>query len=601
MIDDRRVYYIMMLVLFTWINLYNVADGVDAYFMDSSTSSMQLKRRFHSSFHTMRNSNHAYLHQSVTTTVYGTIYDDYDNDNDDSRIQELPVTTTPIAQPEQKQPPFIITTIDVNSSSRSSSPVEIAAKMTISQIISLIGIIYAIGILLVLAMDDHDSIMATIEATLTLTTTSSSSSSYIPELIEDLTKENLFHATDNIIDIALPPLSSPSEAVIMALGEGIAGIIGSFVSCCLSLILMYRSNNNKDKMTILQDEELQGLQSNDEGMIVPEEDGRVDKTDSLDEKQLYHPQSIFNTLDVTGTSSIQASGISAASTTPAEEAVAGSDFFLAQAATLSIAENLGGLSPLYASIVSVLLATIPYELIKITSRNARMKSQTIQQDELLVELIREEEDRKQNSKIPFVVGFPTKTKPSYSVTNYPTIITATPAVVNPVYMQNNRQLQSSSPTSLLELDAVELFSDVTKWLEYSVLRSEFRGSFNMFLSNTVEVSAKATENTSTMAASTTTTTTLLVHGITHNMILNNIIESAMFGVFAAISAQLYADLLYGWFGFGGPLKKYMIRTRTTQEWSQRYITIGISSAALFGIYEAAQDPVREWITAVTSL
>ena len=124
----------------------------------------------------------------------------------------------------------------------------------------------------------------------------------------------------------------------------------------------------------------------------------------------------------------------------------------------------------------------------------------------------------------------------------------------------------------------------------------------MFLSNTVEVSAaEATENTSTMAASTTTTTTLLVHGITHNMILNNIIESAMFGVFAAISAQLYADLLYGWFGFGGPLKKYMIRTRTTQEWSQRYITIGISSAALFGIYEAAQDPVREWITAVTSL
>ena len=76
----------------------------------------------------------------------------------------------------------------------------------------------------------------------------------------------------------------------------------------------------------------------------------------------------------------------------------------------------------------------------------------------------------------------------------------------------------------------------------------------------------------------------------------SVVESAMFGTFAAISAQLYADLLYGGFGFGGTDKKQAVRNRTIQEWSKRYLTTGISAATLFGVYEAANQPVSDWIT-----
>ena len=480
------------------------------------------------------------------------------------------------------------------TSSSSSSVVEIAARMTISQVISLIGILYAIGIVVILAMD-HDSILATIEATsLQMTTPATSDElngvSYRPEFITDLTIDSVFHATDNIIDIALPPLNSPSEAVIMTLGEGIAGIIGSIASFCLSLLVMY---NNK-RMTNGEQKP-----SGQEGMRERELNISNDIGQTNDVNNNPTPtRSIFDTLDTTGTLSTSSSTkmVGSSTTTPAEEAVAGSDFFLAQAATLSIAESIG-LSPFYASIVSVLLATIPYELIKVSSRRARLQLNRIQEDELLMKLLQEEDDRKRNSKLPFLVGFPTKQirnkimniNKDYDGQSPTKTATSTVVENQPPTITIFQKLDRESPSSLMEFDAVEVFSDVTKWLEYSVLRSEFKGTFNMFLSNEV------TEASSSATTTTTAYSTLFEMSSTMMMTMNNVVESAMFGIFAATSAQLYADLLYGWFGFGGPLKRNMVRTRSVQDWSKRYITVGISSATLFGIYEAAQRPVTDWI------
>ena len=489
----------------------------------------------------------------------------------------------------------------------SSSVVEMAARMTASQIVSLIGILYAIGIVVILAMD-RDSILATIEAT-----SDGTASSYLPEFITDLTTDNLFHATDNIIDIAMPPLNSPSEAVIMTLGEGIAGIIGSIASFCLSLAVMY-NNNQKSKTDNTGERKASGQGGIDDEreLAMTKATNDIVKKINFNSNQLTPTtpkKSIFDTLDTTGTLSTTIAG--STSTTPAEEAVAGSDFFLAQAATLSIAESIG-LSPFYASIVSVLLATIPYELIKVSSRRARLQLNRMQEDELLMKLLQEEDDRKRNSKLPFLVGFPTKRiirnktmdsnddsdGPSpYSRTNYPLVATkstATSAVVGtqpPPTTTIFQKLDRESPTSVMEFDAVEVFSDVTKWLEYSVLRSEFKGTFNMFLSNEVTEAAASSTATTEYSPMFEMSSSLL-------MTMDNVVESAMFGIFAATSAQLYADLLYGWFGFGGTLKKSMVRTRSVQDWSKRYITVGISSATLFGIYEAAQKPVTDWIASL---
>jgi len=133
--------------------------------------------------------------------------------------------------------------------------------------------------------------------------------------------------------------------------------------------------------------------------------------------------------------------------------------------------------------------------------------------------------------------------------------------------QNNiEQLSSEERTNNNDaggsrsIDVVEIFADVTKWLEYNVLRTEFGETMAMG------------EN---MLGPTST--------------------GAVFGVFAALSTQLYADVLYGYFRYGPESRYTEVQSRTELDWFSIYALRAVSSAVLFGVYESCQGPVTQWI------
>jgi hypothetical protein len=115
------------------------------------------------------------------------------------------------------------------------------------------------------------------------------------------------------------------------------------------------------------------------------------------------------------------------------------------------------------------------------------------------------------------------------------------------------------------LDLVDFFSDITKWLEYDILKHDFSGR-------------------------------LMVDGLP----MYPGIEGALFGSLASLSAQLYADILYVYFGFGPEEIQAKVKARTADEWSAIYLSRIIVGATLFGVYEAVQIPLTSFISALLS-
>eukprot|EP00957_Ditylum_brightwellii_P179644 13684634-Ditylum_brightwellii.AAC.1 len=80
----------------------------------------------------------------------------------------------------------------------------------------------------------------------------------------------------------------------------------------------------------------------------------------------------------------------AASSSILTEAVAGADFFLTRAAAVPLLVSVG-FDPILASLLSVFIASVPYELVK---DQARRKQQRSKENNLLGELLVEEQDRR---------------------------------------------------------------------------------------------------------------------------------------------------------------------------------------------------------------
>ncbi|GMH47876.1 hypothetical protein TrRE_jg6028 [Triparma retinervis] len=126
-------------------------------------------------------------------------------------------------------------------------------------------------------------------------------------------------------------------------------------------------------------------------------------------------------------------------------------------------------------------------------------------------------------------------------------------------------------TSESTLDYVEFTTDVTKWLEYSVLTSNFR---------------------STIAGG--------IGGGYYRSWLGRFVESAVFGIICAVSSELYKDTAYYYAGFGDSKKSDEVRSRTLKEWASRYLATSLASASLFGIYDAARLPLSSYIVELFS-
>lgn len=235
------------------------------------------------------------------------------------------------------------------------------------------------------------------------------------------------------------------------------------------------------------------------------------------------------------------------------EAVADGDFLLTQAATIPILEGIG-LTAFTASAASVLLAMVPFSLVKFISRR---KQRLLEEDRILQQILTEQLEseerlrrRRALSSLPISFDLFVKDEPSLEK-----------KIVN----LNNLQYIQNEMDSFGKFDLVELFTDVAKWLQYSVLSSEFGD---------------------------------LIIPKGERLFPGE--EGAIFGSIATISSQIYSDVLYGYFGLGDEAKRDVVRSRTAYEWSRLYLYKAVYAASLFGVYESVKAPARKVVNAFLS-
>lgn len=193
------------------------------------------------------------------------------------------------------------------------------------------------------------------------------------------------------------------------------------------------------------------------------------------------------------------------------DALRDGDYFLTRAAAFSLLEGVG-ISESFANILGTLFAVIPAQIIKINS-NRRLQQQ---------------------SNFEGSTGLFSPSSEAKS---------------------NEEGIDDDE----FEIDFVEFFADTTKWLEYSVLSSDF--------------------------------TRTVFPG-------NPTLESASFGFLAAFSSQVYADILYRYTDYGPQKVKNAALQRSSDEWISLYVSKCFSSAALFGVYEYMRSPITRFFQSV---
>jgi len=218
------------------------------------------------------------------------------------------------------------------------------------------------------------------------------------------------------------------------------------------------------------------------------------------------------------------------------DALADGDYFLTRAAAFPLLTAVG-LPPVLVSAASVAFATVPYELIKFVSRR---RSELQAENELLQDLLMQQQaNTGQNNFAREIKKLKTRGEG-----------------VNPAELIPVKEKSESV------IDYVEIFADICKWLEYDVLTTDFGGSLSW--------------------------------------IGPPFVESAVLGLTASLSSQVYSDILYAFFGLGGEERRQSILSRTNSEWITIYAKRSIAALALFGVYEAAKGPAGAAVSALVS-
>jgi hypothetical protein len=213
-------------------------------------------------------------------------------------------------------------------------------------------------------------------------------------------------------------------------------------------------------------------------------------------------------------------------------ALADSDYFIANSASLPLLQAVG-LPPAVASIGSVIVAAIPSQLVKI---GAQRKERRLEEESMMQELLKKqsEQQRGQSFVTKFSLGGARKEN------------TVDPSNLLPV-VQN-------------EVDTVEVFCDVSRWLEYNALQSDF-GAIIAWNDQPLHPAA----------------------------------AGVCFGIVAAVSSQLYADFLYGTFQFGPKQRQDEVGSRSSIDWVALYFSKALNAATLFGCYELSHRPIGRLI------
>lgn len=230
--------------------------------------------------------------------------------------------------------------------------------------------------------------------------------------------------------------------------------------------------------------------------------------------------------------------------TAVEKAVGNGDFLLAQATAKPLLASLG-LPPFLAATLSALFASVPAEAVRIASRRNRERRDA--EDKFFDSLLRQEQEAKRRKKSVF----------SFLSTNQAGESSSEGTETSMLVEQTSRNRDESI--------LVEIARDVIKWLGYSVLCADLSGQ-------------------------------LTYNGLS----LFPGVESAFFGIIAALSAQVYGDILYCYFGFGGEEKAEQIRSRNALSWAASYASEAAYSGIFFGFYEFAQIPAKASVSAFLS-
>jgi len=339
------------------------------------------------------------------------------------------------------------------------------------------------------------------------------SENVVRDLMREGNVERLEIATRNIVGTVLP--QSAEDVIAVSIGEGIAGAIGAFATWLLGIVLNFKS---------------------DEDFVVTRMDDAM-RASGLDSTKRYLETGRMGS----GRSNVDAlvSG-----------AVADGDYFLTRAAAQPLLEAVG--IPIFvASLASVLIATLPYEAVKLSTQK-RMRD--VKEDILLSMLLEEEENRKKDMTVVDTV--------SNNIFGF--IQQLNVGQIADDDFEDDFDVEEEEEVDTLQqqidnapaIDYVELFADLTKWLEYDVLITNYRG----------------------------------VLALPNGQMLTTGWESAIFGLLAALSSQLYTDVLYLYSDFGNPLKRERTINRSIEGWASIYGTKCLSAATLFGVYEAVREP-----------
>lgn len=340
--------------------------------------------------------------------------------------------------------------------------------------------------------------------------------SEIKELLMDRSEvgmevSRLSIATRNVMGTVLP--QSADDVIAVSIGEGIAGAIGAVATWLLGMVLKFRGD---------------GL------------DQFIKLSEMEREKAMIRGELVSG-------------------------AVADGDYFLTRAAAQPLFEA-AGLPIFIASLASVLVATVPYKAIKLSSQK---QIEQEKEKALLEILLQEESIRQKNFNIvdKFSIGMADffdrlNVRAQYDDDEDDFSDEALQRALVKEQEQRIQNVKDSAP----KLDGIELFADITKWLEYDVLINNYRG----------------------------------ILALPDGTMIGPGWESAVFGFMAALSSQLYTDVLYIYSDFGNPEKREKTLNRPLELWASIYAMKCLSAATLFGTYEALRAPISIFCAQIIS-
>ena len=299
---------------------------------------------------------------------------------------------------------------------------------------SAVSIVFAIGVVYALASSTPEMI------SVNPSDFNNESENVVRDLFREGSAERLEIATRNIVGTVLP--QSAEDVISVSIGEGIAGVIGAFATWLLGTILNFKSDGDF--------------------ILTPMNDAAMKNSggaESLTTRRVYADSG--RTMGGRGNVGSLVS-----------EAVADGDYFLTRAAAQPLLEALG-IPIFFASLASVLIATVPYEAVKISSQKRRNE---VEEQVLLTMLLEEEENRQRDMNVV--------DKVSNNIFDFIQRLNVR-ASMDDIAMDDMDDVIDVAPErkeqqgNVPALDYVELFADITKWLEYDVLISNYRGILSM--------------------------------------------------------------------------------------------------------------------------